>query len=725
MTTTELAALDPGGWLDAYVYVLDENLETIATYKAGNGMPAGGHEFVLMSNGHKLMLAFEPKYIDMSKYVENGDPNALVRTSIIQEFDADDRIIYQWRAWDHIPLLDNFADLSGRYIYHTLFNSMDFDGEGNILISNRLGSEIIKIDRNSGEIVWRLGGLNNDFEFIGEHESNAPNYFSFQHDIRWLPNGNITLFDNGFQHSPQYSRGVEYKLDQTDMTAELVWEFRNETNIFASANGSCRRLDNGNTLIGWGWVASQFKKDLVEVTPENNKVLEMGMPANVGSFRWVKSPFPLNQSTADVTRDELLNLNIYKFETAGLTLSFKELNNATPYNRVNVKKFEYGPKNARFNARPPYVAAYKYVIEQSGINSFNAELKFDLSVLPWVVNPEEWRVYNRSSLDTGYFNELPTVYNQESNELIVNTEDFGEFIFGIPAKEQLPLTPTLFLPENEEIVNQNSPLTLKWSPHGYFQECIVEIATDEEFDNVVFRDTLNPTLIEINDLVPESVHFWRVKSINEYGESDWSEIFTFISSAPYISISEPNGGEKWMKDAKRKIIRWNTNTDDAVKIELVRNGLVESVIADSIVSFTGANAWVIPAGIIPDSIYTVRITSLLNPELISESDETFTIEDDVNSVNEYNSLASGLSIRNYPNPFTNSTIFEFTNEISGNIVINLFDIKGVKVAEIFNDYAEKGTHSINWTNTKLESGSYFYEIKSANGSHSGKLIIGH
>ncbi|MDX9790492.1 MAG: hypothetical protein RBT61_06665, partial [Candidatus Kapabacteria bacterium] len=50
MTTTELAAIDPGGWLDAYVYVLDDNLETIATYKAGNGMPAGGHEFVLMSN---------------------------------------------------------------------------------------------------------------------------------------------------------------------------------------------------------------------------------------------------------------------------------------------------------------------------------------------------------------------------------------------------------------------------------------------------------------------------------------------------------------------------------------------------------------------------------------------------------------------------------------------------------------------------------------------------
>lgn len=727
MTRTELVALDPGGWLDAYVAVLDDNLETIETYKAGNGMPAGGHEFVLMPNGHSLMLAFEPKYIDMSAIVENGDPNALVRTSIIQEYDADKNIIFQWRGWDYIPLLDNYADLSGKYIYHTLFNSMDFDHEGNALISNRLGSEIIKIDRNSGEIIWRLGGKNNDFEFIGEHEENAPNYFSFQHDIRALPNGNITLFDNGFQHVPKYSRGVEYKLDQTGKKAELVWEFRNETDIFASANGSVRRLPNGNTLIGWGWVASDFKKDLTEVTTDGTKVLEMDFPANVGSFRWVKNQWPLNMPVNNVTKDELLNLNTYKFNEAnnntGVTLAFSVLNNASVYNRVNVKKFEYGPKNARFETRAPYVAAYKFVITETSINSFTAELRFDLSDLPWIVNPENWSIYNRSTLDSGVFTKLETVYNVATNELVVNTTSFGEFIFGIPTKEQMPLQPTLFLPENEEIVNQENDITLKWSTHGYFKECQIQIAKDENFSEIVLDDVLNPTFLVVENLENDTKYFWRVKAINEYGNSDWSEVRTFTTAQPYIDINQPNGGEIWVKEDIRQIIRWNSNIQEAVKIELFKDGNFISVISDSLLSFTGANAWTIPTSILEDSTYQIQITSISNPEISSISSEYFTIKNKPTSVDEEGHNNSKLSIRNYPNPFSKSTTFEYTIDSDSNIEINLYDLKGNFVAVIYNGFTSAGTHTLNWTNTELKSGTYIYEIRSGNYANSGKFII--
>ncbi|MCO5252704.1 MAG: aryl-sulfate sulfotransferase [Candidatus Kapabacteria bacterium] len=725
MTSTSLVSLDGGGWLDAYVSVFDDDLEEVDRFHAGNGLPAGGHEFVMMPNGHYLMLAFEPKYMDMSLHSPNGDPNALVRSSVVQEFDANKNIVYQWNAWDHIPLSETYADFSGKFIYHALFNSMDFDHEGNILISNRLGSEIIKIDRKSGEQIWRLGGIKNEFNFIGEHEQNAPNYFSFQHDIRCLPNGNITLFDNGFQHSPRYSRGVEYELDQVGKNATMVWEFRNETDIFASANGSMRRLPNGNSLIGWGWVASQYKKDLTEVRPDGSIVLEMELPANVGSFRWLKSPWPLNQATADVTLDELLPLNTNVFNNGdihtGVTIIFSELNSASPYNRVNVKKYEYSPRYPIFDERAPWVAPYKFVIAKTSINSFTGELRFNISELPWLVEPERWAVYHRTTADEGMFTQLVTSYNSSTNEIIAETTEFGEFIFGIPATEQMPNTPTLNSPAAFEMVNEDSPVTFKWSPHGYFNDCRLQIATDITFENVVIDATDKPTFATITDLDNGTEYFWRVMISNEYGESQWSETRSFNTASPYLDITTPIGGEKWLKDGKRNFIRWDKNINDAVKIELLLEGNVVTSIVDSLVSYTGAYAWIVGEDIMADSNYRVRITSLHEPELTTISDEVFRIDGATSVENSDNN--SVLSIKNNPNPLSNSTTFEFTTQVPGNASITIYNLLGQPELIVYSSYVEVGNHNFKWDSGNIAPGIYVYKLSVGNNSITNKMVI--
>ena len=67
-------------------------------------------------------------------------------------------------------------------------------------------SSIIKIDRATGNVGWVLGGKENQFTFVNENEANSPNYFSYQHDARILPNGDLTLFDNGNQHTPNLDK---------------------------------------------------------------------------------------------------------------------------------------------------------------------------------------------------------------------------------------------------------------------------------------------------------------------------------------------------------------------------------------------------------------------------------------------------------------------------------------------------------------------------------------
>jgi hypothetical protein len=70
-------------------------------------------------------------------------------------------------------------------------NSIGVDTDGNLLVSARHTSAVYKLDRASGEIVWRLGGKKNDFQ-LGPGAA-----FAFQHDARGCGKGLVSIFDNG------------------------------------------------------------------------------------------------------------------------------------------------------------------------------------------------------------------------------------------------------------------------------------------------------------------------------------------------------------------------------------------------------------------------------------------------------------------------------------------------------------------------------------------------
>jgi hypothetical protein len=141
--------------------------------------------------------------------------------------------------------------------------------------------EITKISRTTGDVMWRLGGKHNQFTFL-----NDTLRFTYQHDIRRLPNGNITLFDNGNFHAPPCSRAVEYKLDEQAKTAELVWEYRHVPCLQAAATGNVQRLPNGNTLISWG-----TEHTVTEVRPDASTALELNFSASFNTYRTLRYPW--------------------------------------------------------------------------------------------------------------------------------------------------------------------------------------------------------------------------------------------------------------------------------------------------------------------------------------------------------------------------------------------------------------------------------------------------
>jgi hypothetical protein len=195
--------------------------------------------------------------------------------------DADHNPIWIWRGWDHIEITDaSDWNLTDHFIDFMHTNAIDFDNDGNILISSRHLSEITKINRQTGDIMWRLGGKKDYFTWINDNDR-----ISYQHDIRSLPDGNYTIHDNGNFHDPHYSRALEMELDTVNWIATKVWEFRDSPDRESGGAGSSRRLPNDNTLICW----PSGEYPLTEVRPNGEKAFEAGFLPRHGSYRAFKT----------------------------------------------------------------------------------------------------------------------------------------------------------------------------------------------------------------------------------------------------------------------------------------------------------------------------------------------------------------------------------------------------------------------------------------------------
>ncbi|MCK5405822.1 MAG: DUF11 domain-containing protein, partial [Candidatus Krumholzibacteria bacterium] len=94
-------------------------------------------------------------------------------------------------------------------------------------------------------------------------------------------NGTITIFDNGNHNDPRESRVVEYDIDEENKTATLIWQYRNDPLIIGLSLGSAQRLENGNTLIGWG----STNPNVTEVRSDGSKAFELTFAEGVVCYR--------------------------------------------------------------------------------------------------------------------------------------------------------------------------------------------------------------------------------------------------------------------------------------------------------------------------------------------------------------------------------------------------------------------------------------------------------
>jgi len=241
-------------------YVLmDHSYREITRVRAGNGYEGDHHEFKITPQGTALFTIYSKAPMDLSSV--EGPTDGTVLDGIAQEVDIETgEVLFEWHSLDHVALEESYyqpkADQEGSYDYFHI-NSIDPFGEDHLLISARRTSTVYKVDRKSGEIVWRLGGKKTDFDMGYGTRTD------YQHDARYHDNGSITIFDNGGVDKDVQSRGIFVEIDEDAMSATLVGEYTHPDKIFSDTQGNVQVLSNGNVFMGWGSEPyfSEFSRD--------------------------------------------------------------------------------------------------------------------------------------------------------------------------------------------------------------------------------------------------------------------------------------------------------------------------------------------------------------------------------------------------------------------------------------------------------------------------------
>jgi hypothetical protein len=93
-----------------------------------------------------------------------------------------------------------------------------------------------------------------------------------------------------------------------------------------------------------------------------------------------------------------------------------------------------------------------------------------------------------------------------------------------------------------------------------------------------------------------------------------------------------------------------------------------------------------------------------------------------NDAVEAEKVVSNLSVM--PNPATEKTMFTFTAPMAGKTTLEVFDMTGKKVADVFMGSVEAGVeYKVDYNVNNLATGIYTYRLTNGNATDMGKLII--
>jgi Arylsulfotransferase (ASST) len=265
--------------------VVDGAYTAQPSVQAGGGLQMDLHEFNITAKGTALITAYEQ--VNTSYKPLGGRGSGPVYAPHAQEIDlTTGKVLFDWNSLDHVSIAESFLGLpaKGNVLDYIHLNSVAETTDGNLLISGRNTSAVYKVDRGSGEVIWRLGGKKSDFQL--PHDAR----FYWQHHARAWSDTEYTVFDNGAHREEKRSRGLLLSVNESARTVALTRAYLHPAAFISNALGSVSLLPDGRVFVGWG-----DQPYFSEFASDGTLLLDGQLPIGVRSYRaytanWVGRP---------------------------------------------------------------------------------------------------------------------------------------------------------------------------------------------------------------------------------------------------------------------------------------------------------------------------------------------------------------------------------------------------------------------------------------------------
>ncbi|MDB5144097.1 MAG: hypothetical protein JWQ66_2810, partial [Mucilaginibacter sp.] len=196
------------------------------------------HHEILKNDRNEIVTLFVDKRIMDLSSIGGGKKDTVAGDGILV-MDKHAKKLWQWSVFDAMyPLKDPHLLKTKKDWMHA--NSLNYDKDGNYIISFYNNGQIWKVDAHTGKVMWKFG-KGGDIAMPAECD------FTQAHAAHINAEGNLMFFDNGVEKNQ--SGVFALKLDETNKTSKIDLHIKLPKEVFNGRMGSAYMINDTSVLV--------------------------------------------------------------------------------------------------------------------------------------------------------------------------------------------------------------------------------------------------------------------------------------------------------------------------------------------------------------------------------------------------------------------------------------------------------------------------------------------